>query len=105
MSPRSIDGLYGGETSKWTIEIEQDALNQLLKTNDLIDLGSLDNQAVFTYEKNVKGKLVQFRCDLVLASSCLVEDGKLSYTVLHEVRMADSSFTDHSAILVNINIE
>lgn len=104
MSPRTVDGLYDGNTSKWTTGIERDAFNQLLTTNSLIDLGARDDSC-FTYEKNARGKPLQYRCDLALVSRACADEGLLSYTVLHEVRLSDDSFTDHSATLVKINVE
>ncbi|WP_329447860.1 methyltransferase domain-containing protein [Streptomyces sp. NBC_01426] len=102
LAPRPQDGLYGGEVSGFTADTERKALQHLLQAAWLVDTTGTDEEAEFTFERLLTGKLSRFRCDLALLSDHLAVE--VPVAARHEVRTGPEAFTDHSAILLNLPI-
>jgi exonuclease III len=103
LAPDPEDGLFGKESSKFTSKKERDAFKLLLSTNCLIDSTaskSLEETRVFTFEREMGGKKSCFRCDLALVNESVMDEMKVEYD--HSARTGEESFTDHSAILIDI---
>lgn len=98
LAPRPEDGLYDNEPSTWNSPMDRKPFFNLLSAHSLIDIG--EKVPGFTYEKNNRGKLIQFRCDLCLVSESISDRIQLKYD--HTVRKGQSAFTDHSALIIDI---
>jgi exonuclease III len=103
LAPNPEDGLYNEEFSNFTSKRERDAFKSFLSTNNLIDSTALNSHIannIFSIERTINGKKSCFRCDLALVSESIFSDMNVEYD--HSVRMGDESFTDHSAIVIDI---
>ena len=103
LAPTPGDGLYGGDPSRWTSQREREALRSLLAAGGLIDATFAPEQPNgFTFERLQRGKRLQFRCDLALVDRELHQRGALSVRVDHGVRLGRGAFTDHSALILDL---
>lgn len=100
IAPSPEDGLYGGVPSTFNSKTDRAPLAALLDELQLADLRPNPPQQEFTVERPQRGKLVQFRCDLALVSQQLAPRVSLTYD--HKVRDPDEGFTDHSALILEI---
>ena len=99
MAPRKVDGLHGGEVSKWTTEKERRLFNDLLTKLQMVDLyAEKYRHTEYTFERQIKGKLNQFRCDLAIVDKTLIEN--LAIQLDHNTRRGEARFSDHSAVIV-----
>ena len=98
MAPRPMDGRYGDAESSWTGARERGAFEALLATglNDL----TADEPPEFTFQRRNKGEWTRFRCDLALGSSELGATARAD----HRPRNPTVGFTDHSAVIVDIDL-
>jgi len=101
IAPHPSDGLFGGTESKFNCEVDRQPLQSLLETCHLVDRGS-NIGSEYTLEKIRGDKLLQFRCDLALVSSYVADQIALHYD--HSVRLSNSSFTDHSALILDLPV-
>ena len=102
LAPRPEDGLFGDNLSKFTTASERHALARLIGSGRLVDstCPAPGSRPEFTLERTVHCQSSRFRCDLALLSACLRDSVSVGYD--HSVRTAAGSFTDHSAIVVDI---
>ena len=100
LAPRPVDGRYGDEESTWTGVGERTAFSALLETG-LVDLGAVD-EPEFTFQRRNKGKWTRFRCDLALMTETLAERAALE--TVHRPRNPSLGFTDHSALIVEVEL-
>ncbi|MFZ1291210.1 MAG: methyltransferase domain-containing protein [Melioribacteraceae bacterium] len=105
LAPRPEDGIVNGNISNFNTLEERDALNSLLDNRNLIDFSAdfVKNENIkYTIEKK-SGFYSQFRCDLVIIDKYLecIITGKYD----HQVRKEPNSFTDHSAIILELPVD
>jgi len=102
LAPRLDDGLFGDKPSAFTKATERRALATLITAKRLVDstCPAPGSAPEFTLERTVNGQSSRFRCDLALLSACLRDSVSVAYD--HSVRTAAGSFTDHSAIVVEL---
>jgi hypothetical protein len=101
--PLKGDGVYAGKPSSYTSRRERAALEALLKVGGLVDSTRPGPRPVeFTLEREIRGKLSQWRCDLALVDEVLHQAGKVKVGVDHATRAGPSSFTDHSALVIDL---
>lgn len=99
IAPTPTEGLFDRYPSRFNSETDRVPLRELLDSSHLIDLGATAHPLEWTIERERRGKRVQFRCDLALASDYLALDLKLNYD--HSSRVGPDAFTDHSALLIS----
>lgn len=106
MSPRDVDGLYGGKVSKWTRRYERESLQELLRMGRLVDLfvKQMPTEQEFSFERMNRGQLTQFRCDLALVDQLLSQKATCRMRFAHEARIGPNAFTDHSGIVVTVEV-
>lgn len=104
IAPNAQDGLINNYESKFNSPMERFFLKDLLDKNELIDfsISFITNENKFTIERKNKKFVSRFRCDLALITRYLCFYIKGHYD--HNVRIGPDSFTDHSAILLDIPI-
>jgi len=105
MASAPEDGLFGGSVSQWTKASERGALQTLLTDGNLVDATSAQSlgHQEFTFERIQSGKALRFRCDLALISIDINRVTQTRYD--HSVRLGRDSFTDHSAIVIDVEGE
>jgi len=99
LAPNPEDGLYGDKISKWNSKTDRKPFFDLLENHNLVDIGNTIHRE-FTFERKNRGKLSRFRCDLCLASESILNEIQFRYD--HSVRKGDSTFTDHSALVIDV---
>lgn len=102
LAPTPEDGFFGGRISQWTKASERTALQKVLTDGNLVDTTSAQSSGrqEFTFERRQSGKALRFRCDLALVSIDIKGVAQTRYD--HSVRLGPGSFTDHSAIVVDL---
>lgn len=102
IAPTPEDGRYGGAASPFNNETDRAPLRHLIQELQLVDKRSDFGRRDYTVVRSQLGKLVQFRCDLALVSRSIEAYVQLSYD--HLVRDPAVGFTDHSALVLDIQI-
>ncbi|GLY02154.1 hypothetical protein Acsp01_25330 [Actinoplanes sp. NBRC 101535] len=97
LAPRPCDGVAGGRPSSFNSTVDRGPFRRLLSDHQLADMTSKGDPG-YTVERTLRGASIRFRCDLVLAPLYLA--GGLTVRADHSVRDAASSFTDHSAMII-----
>jgi exonuclease III len=102
MAPCAMDGLYDGLPSAWSKKAERNAFSELMLNSRLIDYTAAihTGRQQYSFERLVRGKPSQFRCDLLLASDHLEAQMTAGYD--DTVRIGPLAFTDHSAVVAEI---
>jgi SAM-dependent methyltransferase len=105
LAPRPEDGLYGDQPSTFTKPSERRAFEELLGAADLVDATcpSPGENLAFTFERMQQGRHSCFRCDLALISSHFAGSAGVFYD--HSVRAMPDAFTDHSALIVDVETD
>jgi exonuclease III len=104
--PLDGDGVYAGKPSSYTSRRERTALEALLKLGKLVDSTRPGPKSVeFTLEREIRGKLSRWRCDLALVDQGLHRTGGVRVSVGHGTRTGPRSFTDHSALIIDLSTE
>lgn len=102
IAPNPSDGFDGSEISAFNSEVDREPLRQLLLQGQLVDLGTSSRAPQWTIERNLRGKKVQFRCDLALTSNYIANS--LEFRCDASTRVGESGFTDHSALLIDVPV-
>jgi Methyltransferase domain/Endonuclease/Exonuclease/phosphatase family len=102
IAPAPEDGRSGGVISTFNSEVDREPLRHLLKLARLADLRDSSESRQWTIERDLPQGLVQFRCDLALASDYISHELSIRYD--HSTRSGPGSFTDHSALLVELPV-
>lgn len=102
LAPSPQDGLFGDEVSRFTSAGERRAFQQLLASCSLVDAGADFTGREYTFEREQRGKMLRFRCDLALIPAQLATDCALEFD--HSVR-GPAGFTDHSAVVVHLKLD
>lgn len=106
LAPTELDGVYGDRPSGWTSTGERRALEALLSAGPLADTGrDPENPNRFTFERSIRGKPSQFRCDLALVDRARFDSGRMRVSFDHTTRRGSGAFTDHSAIILDVAME
>ncbi|MCZ2077746.1 MAG: hypothetical protein LC130_22420 [Bryobacterales bacterium] len=102
LAPRAEDGLFGTQPSTFTKPAERRAFEDLLRSADLVDATRPSPGGIleFTFERVQQGRRTRFRCDLALMSSHIFDRAVVMYD--HTVRAMPDAFTDHSALIVDM---
>ncbi len=105
LAPRLEDGLFGNQPSTFTKPPERRAFEALLASASLVDATcpSPGVNLEFTFERVQQGRPNRFRCDLALISSHIAEAAAVMYD--HSVRALPGAFTDHSALIIDVQID
>lgn len=99
VAPRPYDGVTDGRPSSFNNAVDRTPLQRLLTDHHLVDL-TVSLEPDHTVERVVRGRSVQFRCDLALAHDHLTATAVVD--VDHSPRVGDSAFTDHSGLVVSL---
>lgn len=104
LAPRPQDGLFDDRPSRFNSAAERRALQDLLHIAGLVDATcpERDEDIEFTFERTQKGKPLRFRCDLALVPKECLHLCEIRYD--HTVRVGPEAFTDHSAIILSIDV-
>jgi endonuclease/exonuclease/phosphatase family metal-dependent hydrolase len=100
LAPQPSDGRFGDNVSAFTSTSERRAFATLLQHHNLLDATAGPN-AAFTFSRTVRGLTSSFRCDLALIPTSLPPS---IVTVSSETRTGETAFTDHSGLLVELNL-
>lgn len=102
LAPRLEDGLFGDRPSAFTKPSERRAFENLLGAADLVDATRPPpgRNLEFTFERVQQRCPTRFRCDLALISNHLAGSTAVAYD--HSVRTMSDAFTDHSALIVDM---
>jgi hypothetical protein len=101
LAPRLEDGLFGDRPSTFTTEVERGRLRRLMRAAALLDT-TASEVPLFTFERPSSGHLSRFRCDLALLRDHLAP--AVTVATRTEVRSGPESFTDHSALLIDLPV-
>jgi exonuclease III len=106
LAPTPRDGMVDNQISTFTQPQERIDFESLLSNVKLVDVtGSNFSNAEhvqYTIERRFKSSISRFRCDLALLTDYMVSMVKARYD--HEVRTGMSSFTDHSALIIDASV-
>lgn len=102
LAPTEDDGLCDGKISNFNSNVDRGPLTALLARNKLIDRVAASGDARFTIDRTLGGRRSQFRCDLALVSDYFSPDVTIAYD--HSVRHGERSFTDHSALVLDVPV-
>ncbi|MFC2171402.1 methyltransferase domain-containing protein [Acidobacteriota bacterium] len=103
ISPTPEEGLFDGKPSSFNSEVDRGALKVLQREMRLLCCPrNQDQEPEWTIERKISGKLSQFRCDFALLSDYFADEVDASYD--HSVRRHDASFTDHSALILEVPV-
>jgi exonuclease III len=105
LAPRNEDGLFGDQPSTFTKAAERRAFENLLKSVRLLDFTcpSAGGNLEFTFERVQQRRLVRFRCDWALLSTHIASSAAVTYD--HNVRSQPTAFTDHSALIMDVQTD
>ena len=101
LAPRPVDGLTGARASEFNAATDRIPFTDLLTSHRLID-STVRDEPEFTIEREIQGVRSRFRCDLALLPDYLADDATVAYD--HAPRAAETAFTDHSGILLDLPI-
>jgi SAM-dependent methyltransferase len=101
LAPRPHDGLFDGHPSSFNADTDREPFHALLAACLLHDTTAGDPPE-FSVVRSARGKRWQFRCDLALLSDYLAPSVTVTYD--HQVRTGAASFTDHSALLIDLPV-
>jgi hypothetical protein len=101
LAPRPLDGRFGNQFSTFTSVRERNAFARLLDSHGLLD-STATADPEFTFSRTSRGVPSSFRCDLALIHASLAPS---RVTVCAETRTGPAAFTDHSGLLVNVNLD
>jgi Methyltransferase domain/Endonuclease/Exonuclease/phosphatase family len=101
LAPRPTDGLTDGRPSSFNNATDRIPFQRLIDAAGLTD-ATADLPPQFTVARQRSGKQIQFRCDLALISHYLASAVVVTYD--HTTRDGHASFTDHSAILIDLPV-
>lgn len=99
ISPTPEEGLSSGVPSGFNSEIDRHPLRTIVDSVHLTDVGH-SNPPVWTVVRKVKNDLIEYRCDLVLASRFLAD--RLVFKSDASTRKGAIAFTDHSGLVVKL---
>jgi len=102
LAPSPRDGMAGKRESTFNSDIDRLPLAALMQRQQLVDALRSAAEPEFTIERELRGTLVRFRCDLALVSDSWAANIRCRYD--HSVRSGEHSFTDHSAIIVDVPV-
>jgi hypothetical protein len=102
LAPRPSDGQADGRPSSFNNETDRVPFRHLLESAHLTDTTAKSPSPEFTVIRHLSGKTIEFRCDLALTSAHLTPAPAVTYD--HGTRDGDHSFTDHSAILIDMPV-
>lgn len=102
IAPEPLDGLLDGMPSAFNSKTDRQPLTRLRSSLELCDLTAREPAREWTIERTIRGRLSQFRCDLAFVSDYIEPDVEVRYD--HTVRVGDTAFTDHSAIVLGLPI-
>jgi Methyltransferase domain len=102
LAPRPQDGLADGDPSTFNSRTDREPFRALLAACLLHD-ATATNPPEFSVARSLRGKQLEFRCDLALVSDYLAPSVTVAYD--HNVRTDPATaFTDHSALLIDLPI-
>jgi endonuclease/exonuclease/phosphatase family metal-dependent hydrolase len=102
IAPRPEDGISNGRPSNFNSATDREPLEFMIEEIHLEDLAVRAEKKDWTIERTVRGKLIQFRCDLALASDYI--SNELPITQDNSVRHGPEEFTDHSALIIDLPV-
>jgi len=106
IAPSPEDGLTANSPSNFNGPEDRMPLTNLNTELKLIDTTSKEilGQQEFTIIKKMGGSQSRFRCDLCLVSDYLYYGNMFQVKYDHSVRVSESGFTDHSAVIFDVPV-
>jgi hypothetical protein len=102
LAPRPEDGCFDGKASRFNSDVDRGPFRRLLVDVRLQDLTSAASGVQYSIVRERRGKRIEFRCDLALASDYIAPTITANYH--HDTRAGALPFTDHSALVLNLPV-